>query len=67
MAPQALWLPESCQFIAVPASKPVYKGFYERFHVVRDAIGGSAMLTGHFTKAESQYIAARIFKGIGMQ
>lgn len=35
--------------------------------VVRDAVGGSAMLTGHYTKAEAQRVADRIVKGIGMQ
>lgn len=35
--------------------------------VVRDAIGGSAMLTGHYTRAEAQKVADRIIKGIGMQ
>jgi SecDF, P1 head subdomain len=35
--------------------------------VVRDTVGGSALLTGHYTKAEAQNIAQRIIKGIGMQ
>jgi SecD-like export protein len=35
--------------------------------VVRDAVGGSAMLTGHYTQAEAQNVARRIIKGIGMQ
>jgi preprotein translocase subunit SecD len=35
--------------------------------VVRDPVGGSAMLTGHYTKAEAQRVADRIVKGIGMQ
>jgi SecD/SecF fusion protein len=35
--------------------------------VVRDAVGGSAMLTGHYTKSEAQNIALRIIKGIGMR
>ncbi|HET9179167.1 MAG TPA: hypothetical protein VFQ24_12490 [Terriglobia bacterium] len=35
--------------------------------VVRDAVGQSAMLTGHYTKAAAQNIAERIIKGIGMQ
>ncbi|HET7101846.1 MAG TPA: hypothetical protein VFJ52_11905 [Terriglobia bacterium] len=35
--------------------------------VVRSAVGGSAMLTGHYTQAEAQKIADRIIRGIGMQ
>lgn len=35
--------------------------------VVRDAVGQSAMLTGHYTKAAAQSIAERIIKGIGMR
>lgn len=35
--------------------------------VVRDPVGGSAMITGHYTKAEAQSIAERISKGIGMR
>ncbi|HEX5413649.1 MAG TPA: hypothetical protein VFZ27_17515 [Terriglobia bacterium] len=35
--------------------------------VVRDSVGGAAMLTGHYTKAEAQRIADRIVKGIGMR
>ena len=35
--------------------------------VVRDAVGGSAMLTGHYTKPEAQRVADRIIKGIGMR
>lgn len=35
--------------------------------VVRDSIGESAMITGHYTKAEAQNVAERIIKGIGMQ
>lgn len=35
--------------------------------VVRDAVGQSAMLTGHYTKTEAQKIADRIIKGIGMR
>ena len=35
--------------------------------VVRSSVGGSAMLTGHYTKAEAQNIADRIIRGIGMR
>ena len=35
--------------------------------VVRDAVGESAMLTGHYTKSEAQSVADRIARGIGMQ
>ena len=35
--------------------------------VVRDAVGESAMLTGHYTRSEAQKVADRIAKGIGMQ
>ena len=35
--------------------------------VVRSSVGGSAMLTGHYTRPEAQRIADRIIKGIGMR
>ena len=35
--------------------------------VVRSSVGGSAMLTGHYTRPEAQSIAERIIKGIGMR
>ncbi|MCL5005167.1 MAG: hypothetical protein M1404_01430 [Acidobacteria bacterium] len=35
--------------------------------VIRSPIGASAIITGRFTKAEAERIAARIVKGIGMQ